>query len=123
MGAATIQQMADRIAALMEDRLRVKGSGLTQKLRRGGGLLPRKIRAEAQVLAQSADMVQNPKLLTRVDEVRVASAYDLCLRHLNTVNVWDRRKGAVINAALSVLGSLLAAVVVGVGLLMWRGYL
>ncbi len=37
MSAITIQQMADRVAQLMEQRLRIKGAGLAEKLSRGGG--------------------------------------------------------------------------------------
>jgi hypothetical protein len=123
MGAVTIQQMADRIAALMEDRLLIKGDNLTQKLRRGGRALPRKIRAEAQVLARFAEMAKNPKLLAQVDEPRVAQAYDICLRHLNTVSAWDRRKGAVKSVGLSILGSFLVVAVLVAAILVWRGYL
>ena len=40
-----MQQMADRVAELMEARLRVKGEGLTAKLKRGGRFLPRRVMA------------------------------------------------------------------------------
>jgi hypothetical protein len=123
MGAVTIQQMADRVAALMEERLRIKGSTLSQKLRKGSGLLPRKVRAEARELARFSVMAQNPKLLMQVDESRVAEAYDICLRYLNTVSVWDRRRAALVNMVLSILGNLLVVAVVVVCILLWRGYL
>ena len=42
MAGASIQQMADRVAQLMEERLRLRGTGLEEKLRRGGRLLPRR---------------------------------------------------------------------------------
>ena len=68
-------------------------------------------------------MSQSPKLLAHVDEARVAQAYDICLRHLNGVNVWDRRKGIFMSMALSILGSLLVVAVATVAILVWRGYL
>lgn len=123
MGAVAIQQMADRVAALMEDRLKVQGRTLGQKLRRGGFHLPHKVRRQALVLARSADMARNPKLLLQIDEGRVAQAYDICIRHLNGVNVWNRRKGVMINLGASVAGSLLVVGVLLVALLVWRGYL
>ena len=85
MSAVTIQQMADRVAGLMEERLRVRGAGLTEKLRKGGRLLPRKVQAQAQILAQAATMAQNPKLLMQLDQGAVAQAYDVCVKHLGKV--------------------------------------
>ena len=74
MSVATIRQMADRVADLMETRLRVKGRDLPEKLKRGGGRLPRKVRNAASLLAEASEMALNPKLQVRVDEGRVAEA-------------------------------------------------
>jgi hypothetical protein len=123
MSAVTIQQMADRVAALMESRLRVKGRTLSQKLRYGAWLLPRTVRREARALARFAEMAKNPKLLMQVDEAQVAQAYDVCLRHLNNVNVWDRRKSVFSSIAQSILWGLASVMVVVLLLLVWRGYL
>lgn len=83
MSAITIQQMADRVAGLMEERLGVRGNGLSDKLRRGGRLLPRGVRGQAQELANLAEKAQNPKLLVQIDPGRVAACYDGCLRYLS----------------------------------------
>ncbi|HEX9859406.1 MAG TPA: hypothetical protein VGA75_13685 [Paracoccaceae bacterium] len=123
MGAVTIQQMADRVAALMEERLAVRGRDLAEKLRRGGRRLPRGVRAAADTLATAAQMAQNPKLLLRVDEGQVAEAYDLCLKHLGAVNLRGRRIALLIGMARSIAISLLAVVALVVGVLKWRGYL
>jgi hypothetical protein len=123
MGAASIQQMADRVAGLMEERLGVGGKGLAAKLRKGGRLLPRHVRDEAQTLAQAAEMAQNPRLLMRIDDEKVALAYDACLRHLGTIDPWDRRKGRIVSTAASIALGLLGLAVAVVAVLMWRGYL
>ena len=68
--------LGDRVAGLMEERLGVRGKGLTEKLRRGGRLLPRGVRAQAQELAALSEKAQNPKLLVQIDPARVASCYD-----------------------------------------------
>lgn len=123
MGAASIVQMADRVAALMEERLGVRGDGLAAKLRRGGNQLPRDVRAEAQWLAEAAAMADNPKLLARLDQARAAKAYDTCLRHLRQARKWDRRG----ERAIALLGQgaviLLATAALAVGLAWWRGLL
>lgn len=121
MGAMAIQQMSDRLAALMEERLRIRGAGLEAKLTKGGRMLPRHVRAAAGRLAEAATMAQNPKLYLTVDQQKVASDYDLCLRHLSGLNLWDRRKAMVLNwlastvFTLAVVGALVFAV------LRWRG--
>ncbi|MDB5664546.1 hypothetical protein [Cypionkella sp.] len=122
MTGVPIQQMADRVAGLMEQRLRVRGAGLGEKLRKGGRLLPRRVRAAAEVLQTGAVMAQNPKLWAQVDQQSVAQAYDTCVRHLNGVDGGDRRKGAVVGIAASVAFSVLAVAVLLLGVLYWRGF-
>jgi len=46
-----IQQMADRVAQLLEEKLSLGGRDLAAKLRRGKRLLPRKVRDAADALA------------------------------------------------------------------------
>jgi hypothetical protein len=123
MSAVTIQQMADRVAALMEERLRIKGRGLAEKLQRGGRALPRRVRAAAQVLAEAAHMAQNPKLLLQVDQEQIAVAYDLCVNHLNGVNRWQRRMGWLTGFAASVAFIVLVVGGLVVAVLVLRGYL
>lgn len=123
MSAVTLQQMADRIAGLMEERLRVRGRGLTEKLRKGGRLLPRKVRTAAEMVAQAAVLSQNHKLLMQIDREKVSEAYDLCVRHLGGVNPSERRKGLVLNIAASIAFSVLVVSVLVVAVLYWRGFL
>ena len=123
MGAVTIQQMADRVAELMELRLRARGSGLAEKLARGGRALPRRVRAAAGTLAEAAQMAQNPKLLVQIDELRVAAAYDICLHYLGPLGRGARRKGAALDILATMAFSLVVVVALVIGVLVWRGYL
>lgn len=123
MGAVTIQQMADRVSALMEERLRLRGSGLAEKLRKGGRLLPRRVRAQAQLLAEAAAMAQSPKLRVQIDESEVAEAYDICVRHLNGVNAGARFWNAARGTGISIAFALLGVGVLIFAVLIWRGYL
>ena len=61
MSAVTIQQMADRVAALMQERLGVHGKDLAEKLRRAGRRLPSAIRAEARFLDTAAATGAKPR--------------------------------------------------------------
>jgi len=123
MGAVTIQQMADRVAELMELRLRARGSGLAEKLARGGRALPRRVRAAAGTLAEAAQMAQNPKLLVQIDELRVAAAYDICLHYLGPLGRGARRKGAALDILATMAFSLVVVAALVIGVLVWRGYL
>ncbi|MEF3046855.1 hypothetical protein [Pseudotabrizicola sp. L79] len=107
MSAVTIQQMADRVAEMMEQRLRIRGSGLEAKLRKGGRLLPRKVRLAAERLAEAAEKARNPKFLVQIDMARVAADYDQCVRHLASVTRQGWLKPLMISVAASVALGLL----------------
>lgn len=123
MSAVTIQQMADRVAGLLEERLRIRGTGLEEKLRKAGRLLPRKVRSAAEFLAQAAASAQNPKLLLQIDNSAVAEAYDLCLRHLGGVDAGDRRRGLIVGVAASIAFSVLVVALLLGAVLYWRGFI
>ena len=123
MSAVTIQQMAERIAALLEERLSIKGKGLPEKLRKGGRLLPRRVRGAAATLAEAATRSQNPKLLLQINEAEVTAAYDICSKHLTKIDVAYRRMSGVLRSASSLVISLMVVALIVVGVLFWRGYL
>lgn len=121
MGAIAVQQMADRVAALMEERLRVRGTGLRDKLRRGGRCLPRRIRKEAEYLAEVAFLAQNPKVQMLLDDERIAAAYDACVRHLQGTGRRGRVSGFVLDLAGSVVVQLVIVVALALAVARWRG--
>ncbi|MDP3338724.1 hypothetical protein [Frigidibacter sp.] len=123
MGSVSVQQMADRVAALMEERLRMRGAGLAEKLRRGGRALPRRIRAEAELLAAAAEKAQVPKLLVQMDHARVAAAYDACVRYLHPLGRTARVRGYVLDLAAASGFALVVTAALVVGVLVWRGFL
>ncbi|KDB02102.1 hypothetical protein U879_18945 [Defluviimonas sp. 20V17] len=115
--------MAERVSALMEDRLRVRGRDVPAKLRRGGRRLPRKLRREAAMLADAADWARNPKLLPRLDAPRLARAHDALTRHLSHLGRGERRRDALRGIATSVVLSLLLVAALFTATLIWRGFL
>lgn len=123
MSAVTIQQMAERITALFEQRLRIKGKDLNEKLHKGGRLLPRRVRAAAVQLADAAERSQNPKLLLQIDEAAVVAAYDICSKHLSKIDAGHRRTSSILRTASSMVISLFAVALIVIGVLYWRGYL
>ena len=123
MSAISIQQMADRVSALMEERLGTRGKDLAAKLHRAGRRLPRKVRAAGDELAKAALMAQNPKLLLQIDHDATARAYDICLKHLSGINPRLRRLDGLVAVAASIAFSLLVLAVLVISLLRWRGFL
>jgi hypothetical protein len=121
MGAATVQQMADRVAALIEERLSVRGTSLDDRVKRAGRRLPRAVRDAAGRLAQAAEMAQNPKLLLQIDETRVAADYDTCLRHLSGISVRDRWVGWLVNFGATTVVTLVIVAALAAAVLYWRG--
>ncbi len=121
MSATTIQQMANRVAALMQDRLGIRGKDLSEKLRRAGRSLPAAIRAELRYLDTAAKQAQNPKLLVQIDDARVAEAYDACVKYLNEVGRAERRRTLLLNMLSSVAFSIFAVGVLLLAVLYWRG--
>jgi hypothetical protein len=121
MNATAIQQMADRVAALMDEKLDVRGRTLGDRLRRGAGKLPRAVRAEARFLESAAAQAQNPKLMVQIDDACVVRAFDACLRYLNGVDRKARHRAMLAGMASSIAFSLFVVGVLFLAVLYWRG--
>lgn len=122
MTTQTVQQMADRVSALMEDRLRIRGTGLSDKLRRSGRVLPLRVRRAAAELVLAADQSRHPKLAARVDKARARRAYGRCLHHLRPIGAGGRRLDYLVGVAARSGVAVLAAMALVIGTLVWRGF-
>ncbi len=123
MSKISIQQMADRVSALLEERLKVQAPTLEGRIKRAGSKLPRKVRDAAEALVQATEMAKVPKLLMQIDYEAVATAYDLCVRHLNGVNRAERRMGQILDAGARIAFALLSVGILLVAVLYWRGFI
>lgn len=121
MADVTVQQMAARVAQLMEDRLNVRGTTLPEKLRRGGRRLPRGVRTQAAYLAEAAEKAQIPKLQLQLDHKRIASAYDRCVKHLRPIGMGARRRAYAMSVLSSAGLAVFATGALFLAFLVWRG--
>lgn len=117
----SVQQMADRVAELLQARLGVKGDGLSAKLKRGGRFLPKRVLGAAQFLALAAEQVQIPKLYAQLDPERTAKAYDICIRHLKPLGAGARRRAWLWNSMVTLVAIVFVTAVLVLGVLAWRG--
>jgi hypothetical protein len=122
MSAVTIQQMADRVGQLLEERMALGGRDIAAKLQRGGRLLPRRVRVGAELLADAAAKAQNPKLLGQIDMGEVSDAYDACVRHLMTIDPAGRRRDTLGSMISSVGFGVLFLIIAIIAFLGWQGY-
>ncbi len=123
MSGVSVQQMADRVAELMEERLRVRGQGLPAKLRRGGRYLPRKVRLSAAYLADAAARAQVPKLQLQIDHEKITAAYDACIRHLKPLGRGARRRAVLLDFLTSLAAIIFVTGALLIVVLAWRGYI
>jgi hypothetical protein len=123
MSSVAIQQMADRVAQLLDEKLGLGGGDLSSRLRKGGRMLPKRIREAVQLLSDSAEKAKNPKLLAQVDMGAVSDAYDACLKHLSTIDPAARR-GDTLSGMVRFIGGGIFLLTLGIiAVLIWRGFL
>lgn len=124
MSAETIvQDHANRLAALIEERLGVRGRGLEAKLHRAGRALPRHVRREADQIVQAMRLTANPKLARQVDASGIEAAFRKCEGWLKTVDPKERRKGAVLGFLGVNAFNLLAISGAFIAWMVWSGNL
>lgn len=121
MAGGNLQRMADRVAELLASRLKLRGEDLDDKLRRGGRLLPRRVRLSAEELAVAAAAARNPRMLVRVDQARAARAYDICLRHLQPMGGSARRRAYLLTILTSAGYAVVLTAALVVAVIAWRG--
>lgn len=116
-----IDKMNGEVAALLEDRLKLRGKGLRGKL--GHRNFPSEIRAEAEFLVRAATEAQSPKLSLQLERGRIAAAHATCIAFLQPIGRRERRIDTLLSIAASAAFVLLVVFGVAVALLRWQGHL
>lgn len=122
-----VRRMADEVAGLMASRLggarRGTSPDLATMLRRRGAALPRRLRAQANHLAQVERLVDAPRIARQIDLRRARADHAALVRHLKPLGSLSRWQGHATGfAAAVVLGLVLLAVVI-LWILVRRGYI
>ena len=117
------EDRAGHLADLIEERLGVRGKGLSAKLKYAGRLLPRHVHRDAGVVVDALALQANPKLARRVDERSVSAACRNVESYLSGIDPNTRRIDRIIGFLSSNALNLLVTSALVIGVLIWRGYL
>lgn len=120
-----IRSKADEVAALMASRFgglrRGQSADLAVMLRKRGGALPRKLRRQAQVLAQADQRINQPKLGKQQDFQKVEKAYLALVGYLKPIGKGARLQGRAISLGASLALALLLIGAITLWVMIRRG--
>lgn len=111
----------DKIAALMEERLGIRGDGFEAKVARAGRLLPRRLRREGALIVEARALATHPKLARRVDDRRLRRAARAFERYLTRVDAGERRVTRWINWAAGNALNIVLVLALALAVIAWRG--
>jgi len=120
---ASVEDRANLLAKLIEERLGIRGRGLEVKLRRAGRALPRYVRREAGKIADAVKLSANPKLMRQVDPMGIEAAFGKCERWLKSVDPKERRKDRILGFLAVNAFNLLAISGAFIAWAVWTGHL
>ncbi|WP_146188633.1 hypothetical protein [Pseudoprimorskyibacter insulae] len=115
--------MVAKLNTLLEKKFGARRGTLERRVRKAGRRLPASVRRDLAEVAKTAKLAENPKLARQIDPAKMTAAYDRALKHLNAIDVADRRKGAILGALGVTSFNLIVVFAVLIVLLIWRGFL
>lgn len=115
-----VQRKTDRVSELMRDRLGLSGS-LDQQVRRSRRVMNKEMRRAAERLAMVDAAARQSAVLVKLDEFRVDEDYRLLVRHLERMPRGAYQHELFRATLQSALTTVLALVVLAVGVLFWLG--
>ena len=118
-----LQHRADKMAALIEEKLGTRGQGLEAKLARAGRRLPGHVRRELGYVVGALRMQDNPRLARQIDWPRIDAALAAAEHHLRNIDPWERRTTLAIHWLAGNAISLIVVAGLVVLMLAWRGFL
>lgn len=118
-----IAEKVEAVQALLQTKFGLRKRALPKMLRKTGRRLPRRLQARAQVLVKAQELAAHPKLARRVDHAAVSRAFEDVQTHLQSIDVADRRKGAILELAGSVAFNVLAVAGAFIIWLRWSGHI
>ncbi len=116
-----IQGVIDGVTAGLHDKLGVGGADLRRTLARARHRLPRRIRAQARLLARAEPLAAHPRLRQTLDAAALQAAATQVTAYLQTIDPGERRKGWWLGLLGGLAFNLLLLGVLLLVLARWRG--
>ncbi|WP_071672831.1 hypothetical protein [Nioella nitratireducens] len=116
-----LQGTADRLAALMRDKLDVRADSLDRALHQAGRRLPRARRADGALILAALERAQHPRLARVTDGTGAAQAARRIEAWLKQSDPQTRRARARAGLLGEIAFRIFAVLVLLIVVLVWRG--
>ncbi len=120
--ASEITKQEQRLRKLLTQKMGIRDAPLEIGLRRAGRRLPKRMQKAGKGVVAAIKMAGHPRLSRQIDMAQFRAQADLLVKHLQALDVRDRRKGQLLSVLgglafnLLLLGALLLA------LALWMGW-
>lgn len=111
-----------RLEKLLAQKFGLSDGDLSHRAAKAGRRLPRGVRKDIALIAQTAQTAGNPKLAFQMPDKKVARAFERAEAHLVTIDVKDRRKDQLLKTLGALSFNLIVLFILLLVLLRWRGY-
>jgi hypothetical protein len=118
---AWFQTELDRASHKLREKLGVRGRSFATRLRRAGRALPAHAQKAGKVLSEAQGMIDHPRLRRQIDEAQMRAAFRDLHVALDPIDPRDRRKGALLGLAGSMVFNLMLLAAAVIAVLRWRG--
>ncbi|MEB8387284.1 hypothetical protein OO012_08600 [Rhodobacteraceae bacterium KMM 6894] len=118
---AWFQTELERASQKLGEKLGVRGRSFAIRLRRAGRALPAHAQKAGRVLIEAQALIDNPRLRRRIDEGQMRAAFRSLHAGLDPIDPKERRKGALLGLAGSMVFNLMLVVAAVIAVLRWRG--
>lgn len=118
-----LTRLAERLTALMRDKLEVKAESFPAALRRAGGRLPRRLRREGAVIVATLDQVRSPRLSRIADGEGAARAARRIEAYLSRLDPAADRARARAFFWANIAFRIVVVIALLMAVLVWRGFL
>lgn len=120
MSSSLVQRKIDRVSDLLRDRLGLRGR-LERQVAAGRRVMDRDLRHAAERLAALSVAARQSAVLVGVDEYQTDADYRLLVRRLEAIPPGAYRDRLFRASVQSALTTVLALVLLGVGVITWVG--
>ena len=117
-----VSAITEALAGQMSRQLRVKGDGLAEVTARAGRKLPKRLRAEAEILIKAEAMAKNPKLARLVNPSQIRKSERKLLKFLGRQSPASERRGEILDLIAKIAFVIFVVVLIAFFTLLNRGF-